>query len=90
MARENTNPLIHFPKNSGGTDSETKHPCAGCLHFYGRYHNNKCCNYLFDTGHKRPCPPGEECTVKRPILGEEDLKLRKRLDTGYEWMKDRK
>lgn len=23
-----------------------------------------CCGYLFKTGHRRPCPPGDECTVK--------------------------
>ena len=22
------------------------------------------CNYLFVTGKRRPCPPGDECTVK--------------------------
>lgn len=22
------------------------------------------CAYIFATGHKRPCPPGDECTVK--------------------------
>lgn len=36
----------------------------GCAHFYGAYRDNKCCNYLFDTGHRRPCPPGAACTVR--------------------------
>ena len=44
--------------------SGKEHPCAGCIHFYGAYRANKCCNYLFDTGRRRPCPPGSACTVK--------------------------
>lgn len=51
--------------------------CAGCLHFYGDYENNRCCNYIFDVGHRRPCPPGKACTVKRPIRSVKELKLRK-------------
>jgi hypothetical protein len=37
--------------------------CKGCIHcgligaMYG-------CNYIFNTGHKRPCDPGEGCTAK--------------------------
>lgn len=77
MADENANTLTPLPEHSGGTGPGSEHPCTGCLHFYGRYHNNKCCNYLFDTGHMRPCPAGTGCTVKRPITCEEDLKLRK-------------
>ena len=38
--------------------------CDGCryrgmLNGYGY-----CCNYIFATGHRRPCPPGEGCTEK--------------------------
>ena len=37
--------------------------CAGCIYmgwagWYG------CCNYLFMTDKRRPCPPGKNCTVK--------------------------
>lgn len=42
------------------------HYCEGCEHFYSYYLVNRCCNYIFDTGHKRPCPPGQGCTVKKP------------------------
>lgn len=41
------------------------HPCRGCIHFYGSYEFSKSCNYIFDTGIRRPCPPGVNCTVKR-------------------------
>lgn len=39
-------------------------PCKGCVHWRGRYWGSQSCNYIFDTGHSRPCPPGAECTVK--------------------------
>lgn len=45
---------------SAGPD---KH-CEGCFYYRGEYVNNKCCNYIFIRGTKRPCPPGEGCTVK--------------------------
>ena len=38
--------------------------CDGCFHYYGMFRCNKGCNYIFDRGHRRPCPPGIECTVK--------------------------
>lgn len=42
-------------------------PCAGCRHFRGRFVINRCCNYIFDMGHRRPCPPGSLCTVRQPL-----------------------
>lgn len=71
------NPIIPFPRTAGGTDPEQEHPCEGCLHYYGAYKINRCCNYLLDTDKVRPCPPGEGCTVKRPITCRQDLRLRK-------------
>lgn len=64
--------------NRAGAD----HPCAGCLHYYGCNKNNVCCNYIFDVGKRRPCPPGEKCMVKRPITCKADLKLRKAIGLG--------
>ena len=43
------------------------HPCSGCKFFYGEYEVNRCCNYIFVVGKRRPCPPGEFCTVKETI-----------------------
>ena len=40
------------------------HPCSGCRYFFGEYIGNRCCNYIFVEGHRRPCPPGERCTAK--------------------------
>ena len=40
------------------------HPCTGCRFFFGDWEHNRCCNYIFLTGHRRPCPPGEGCTAK--------------------------
>lgn len=33
--------------------------CIGC-----QYHCGWCCGYYLFNGHRRPCPPGEKCTVK--------------------------
>ena len=38
--------------------------CAGCIHFGWANSSLGCCNYIFNTGHRRPCPPGKGCTVK--------------------------
>ena len=38
--------------------------CKGCVYWGGDYVNNFCCNYIFCEGHRRPCPPGKDCTVK--------------------------
>ena len=37
--------------------------CKGCTHLI-RVGAWGCCNYIFDMGHSRPCPPGKHCTVK--------------------------
>lgn len=77
MAGKKANALIPFPKAAGSSTSEDDHPCAGCVHFYGAYEANRCCNYILDTGKKRPCKAGKDCTVRRPITCKEDLRLRK-------------
>ena len=42
--------------------------CEGCIYWGGDYQTNRSCNYIFQTGHRRPCPPGKDCTVK--IIGK--------------------
>ena len=37
--------------------------CATCF-FHGKCGGMICCDYLHKTGHRRPCPPGDACTVK--------------------------
>lgn len=37
--------------------------CAGCIYLGGRQ-ELKTCNYIFLKDRKRPCPPGDGCTVK--------------------------
>ncbi len=43
--------------------------CDNC-HYY-RYANGtsgvRCCHYLLWTNRKRPCDPGDACTVKVPV-----------------------
>lgn len=43
---------------------EHKNPCEGCKYWFGNNEFSICCNYIFIKGHRRPCPPGNECTVK--------------------------
>ena len=35
--------------------------CKGCI-YYGE--SSKMCDYIEIMGHRRPCPPGDKCTVK--------------------------
>jgi hypothetical protein len=39
--------------------------CIGCVHYYAHYAVNRMCNYIFDEKRRRPCDPGEGCTVRR-------------------------
>ena len=41
-----------------------RNPCSGCKYYFGDYIANRCCNYIFVEGHRRPCPPGDGCTAK--------------------------
>ena len=36
--------------------------CEGCVYYQGQL--IKTCNYIFEKGERRPCPPGKGCTVK--------------------------
>ena len=60
---------------------DKNHPCYGCIHFYGIYYVNYCCNYIFDIGKPRPCLPGTDCKVKDtdPVQGRLNRKYRKEL-----------
>jgi hypothetical protein len=40
--------------------------CMNCKYYYGSYDFSIVCNYLFVTGRKRPCEPGDKCTVMIP------------------------
>lgn len=51
-----------------------KNNCDDC-YYRGTIYNTACCNYLLMTDQRRPCPPGEECTVK---VRRKDIKRRKR------------
>ena len=44
---------------------ERNNYCKHCLYFQGQFDENCCCNYIFLEGHRRPCPPGEGCTVRK-------------------------
>lgn len=46
-------------------------PCKGCIYSFvtncGTY-----CQYILITEHRRPCPPGKGCTVKKVQKGAKD------------------
>ena len=45
-----------------------KNNCDNCFYYRRTYSGGlRYCAYLFVTGHRRPCPPGDGCTVKIPI-----------------------
>lgn len=48
------------------TQAEMQRPCIGCAYFGGENSVNNSCNYIFIVGKRRPCPPGKDCTVKKP------------------------
>ena len=41
-----------------------KHPCYGCKYSCHGTGFAIYCEYIFITGHRRPCPGGKDCTVK--------------------------
>ena len=50
--------------------------CEGCIYFRGEFEINRCCNYYLDTDKRRPCPPGEGCTVRVERKGYREKKER--------------
>jgi len=50
--------------------------CKGCYYYGGGCETTATCNYIFIVGHRRPCPPGKDCTVKKA-----KRKPRQRFDT---------
>lgn len=42
--------------------------CEGCVYWYGGFDGYELCNYIFCNDHRRPCPPGKDCTEK--VIGK--------------------
>lgn len=38
--------------------------CRDCRYYLGRHNAGRCCHYLLETGHMRPCQAGTGCTAK--------------------------
>ena len=49
-----------------------KHPCYGCKYSCTGTGPYIFCEYIFFTGHQRPCPPGKDCTVKEKRKEKKD------------------
>ena len=43
--------------------------CCNCYYYQGGSELDLCCCYILLNGKKRPCPPGKDCTVKKPRKG---------------------
>lgn len=44
-----------------------RHPCSGCRYLWrSKTGGPPYCDYLRIMGHRRPCKPGKDCTVKQP------------------------
>ena len=57
--------------------------CDGCFHF-GYVGSNAHCDYIGNTGHRRPCPAGEGCTERiTPARWREQCKQMKIEFNGY-------
>lgn len=41
--------------------------CKGCVYLGYAGGGYMCCDYIFKTEHRRPCPPGKDCTVKTTV-----------------------
>ena len=61
----------------GRGDRASGKECRGCI-YAGRAGRRTICVYILKTGHRRPCPPGAGCTVRRT---EEDTMQKAKWDT---------
>ena len=41
--------------------------CSGCIYlcYVGSDYKSNACDYIGQTGHRRPCPAGKGCTVRK-------------------------
>ena len=57
-------------RNIGGIDMANAYcycpDCLNCIYYRGFASDVFMCNYYLDTGKRRPCPPGKDCTVRVP------------------------
>ena len=54
--------------------------CDGCLYRETLNGYGQMCAYILRTGHRRPCPPGEGCTVK--VVAVKRRRRRKKIEEG--------
>lgn len=60
--------------------------CKGCVYFYeyGETSGLKVCEYMFQTGNRRPCPAGKGCTVRATKKGR-TMAQRMEADAYKKW-----
>lgn len=62
--------------------------CCNCYYYQGGSDMDLCCNYIFIEDQKRPCPPGKDCTVKRPRKRRRKLNEERKRDRQEKGRKD--
>ena len=72
--------------NIGPTE---RHPCYGCKYSCSGSGWLIYCEYLFITGHRRPCPGGKDCTVKekKSRINGKDLTINGKTMCVVDWAK---
>lgn len=68
QARRNRqeHPTVGSTRDISEAQARMQRPCIGCAYFGGENNVNNSCNYIFIEDKRRPCPPGKDCTVKKP------------------------
>lgn len=56
--------------------------CTTCYHWRGFAECARCCNYIFDVGHRRPCPPGDGCAAYLPRGPDERSRIKAKQKKG--------
>lgn len=58
-----------MPKGKQTVVSVCDQHCKGCVYYYEYGSGTKVCEYMFQTGFRRPCPAGKGCTVRATKKG---------------------
>lgn len=51
--------------------------CNACFYYRSVSAGNRSCDYILIENHRRPCPPGKDCTVKKARTGKKAAKQKK-------------
>jgi hypothetical protein len=66
-------------------DGRKKNPCYGCKYSCIGNDWSIYCEYIFYTGHRRPCPGGKDCTVREKKTNAIELTINGKTLRLKEW-----